>query len=283
MNSKGKRCEVCQGESFRKLYTKNNFNILKCDTCGLVFTDVPENLNLLDIYDESYFEGGQDDGYADYLASEKVLRSEFRKSVKLISKLQPSKRGLKLLEIGSAYGFFLDEASPYYACTGIEVSKSGVEFSRKRGHTVIHGIADEMTLRKLGNFDVIVMLDVIEHLPSPLETIKLLRDHLNTNGIMLIVTGDVSSFLSRITGKFWRLMTPPQHTFFFSGSTLTRLLHQSGLSILQIDKPWKFVPLGLALYQLTARLGMKSKWVDKFNTFGVYANLFDTVRIVAKK
>ncbi|SRR5260221_7568502 len=283
MKPNAKICQVCQGSAFRKLFRKNSFNILRCAGCGLVFTEIPEDLDLLDIYDESYFEGGQDDGYADYLASEKVLRAEFRKSVGLIRKYCGREDNLKLLEVGSAYGFFLDEAAPFFMCSGIEVSKPAVEFSRKRGHSVVHGIVDNATMERLGNFDVIVMLDVIEHLPSPSQTIDLLSRHLSPDGIMMIVTGDIGSALAKITGKFWRLMTPPQHTFFFSVSTLTRLLRQAGLSNLKINKPWKVVPVGLALYQLTARLGIKSGWIGKFNTTGVYVNLFDTVRVIAKK
>lgn len=274
---------MCGGSNIRELYIKKNFSILKCAHCGLTFTDIPENLNLLDIYDESYFQGGKEDGYSNYVASERVLKNEFRKSVTLLRDLTKKRGGLRLLEIGSAYGFFLDEAARSFTCTGIEVSKEGVDFSRKRGHHVILGIADEETMKQQGNFDVIVMFDVIEHLPFPVETVCLLAKHLNKDGIVLIVTGDIQSPLARLFGKFWRLMTPPQHTFFFSRRTLKTLLEKAGLSIVKTDRPWKVVPVGLALYQLTARLGLKLRWLEKFNRFGLPVNLFDAVRIIGRK
>ncbi|GAB1445675.1 hypothetical protein MASR2M41_13900 [Flammeovirgaceae bacterium] len=248
-----------------------------------MFTNLPKNFNLLDIYDQSYFSGGQDDGYVNYIASEKILRLEFKKTVALIRQFTKYEQGLRLLEIGSAYGFFLDEARDFFSCAGIEVSEEGVLFSRNRGHQVIHGVADEDTLSSLGHFDVIVMLDVIEHLPSPRETIRLLKSHLRNDGILLIVTGDVSSMLARITGKFWRLMTPPQHTYFFSGETLSKLLKDLGFKVEYVNRPWKFVPLNLALYQLTARMGLNFSWLNKFNSIGFNVNLFDTIRIIARK
>jgi len=248
-----------------------------------VFTNLPNNFNLLDIYDQSYFSGGQDDGYVNYIASEKILRLEFKKTLSLIRHFTNGSHGLRLLEIGSAYGFFLDEAQDFFSCTGIEVSEEGVLFSRNRGHEVIHGVADDATLHALGHYDVIVMLDVVEHLPSPQETIRLLRSHLREDGILLIVTGDVSSVLARITGKFWRLMTPPQHTYFFSEETLSRLLKDLEFKVEYTNRPWKFVPLNLALYQLTARIGLKFSWLNKFNSIGFNVNLFDTIRIIARK
>lgn len=278
-----KPCQACQGHLFTRLFTKHQFRILRCQHCGLVFTDIPPGFDLNAIYDETYFAGGQDDGYADYLASEKVLRKEFKQTVKFIKRFSSGRQRQRLLEVGSAYGFFLDEASPYFECTGIEVSESGAEFSRKRGHHVVSGVADNLTIGSLGTFDIIVMLDVLEHLPEPQETLKLLSGKLNPSGLLLIVTGDVDSTLSRLAGRNWRLMTPPQHTFFFSKETLNTMINNADMELLNVSKPWKFVPLGLMLYQLTSRMGIRMKAIRKLNGIGFYVNLFDTVRILAKK
>ncbi len=78
-------------------------------------------------------------------------------------------------------------------------------------------------------------------------------------------------------------MTPPQHTFFFSKETLIQLLKKNELTIKLADKPWKFVPLGLAFYQLSSRLGLSLKVPTSLNRIGVPVNLFDTIRVIAKK
>ena len=276
-------CKICTSRKTKFLYNKDNFNIVKCIDCEIVFTDLPLDFDLEEIYDESYFQGGQEYGYGNYEASENVLRIEFKKSVQILNKLTSNNTGKKLLEIGSAYGYFLDEARSYYKYTGLELSESAVNFSLKRGHNVIRDTYNKNTAKSIGAIDIVTMFDVIEHLPDPLYTLQLLNANINKDGIIMITTGNIDSFLAKIMGKKWRLMTPPQHTFFFSKKTLSTIFKEMGYKIEILDSPWKNVPLGLAFYQVTNRLGFKLKINEKLNRISVPVNLFDTVRIVARK
>ena len=256
---------------------------MKCTTCGLVFTDIPAGYDLSKIYDEGYFTGQQSDGYANYEESEPVLHREFHRLVAILRKLTNYQANLKLLEVGSAFGYFLDEACKYFKCSAFEVSELAAQYAQARGHHVFHGSTSEELLEQIGKVDIIVMLDVIEHLPNPVETMILLDKFLNDGGIFLLVTGDIDSFLARVMKKRWRLMTPPQHAYFFSKKTLIDLFRRFDYEIGHIDRPWKFVSLGLAFYQFLRHLGVHVKPIDQLNKVGIYLNLFDTVRIIAKK
>jgi len=70
-------------------------------------------------------------------------------------------------------------------------------YYRSQGLHVLHGVADEQTFTELGPADVIVMLDVIEHLPDPQTILALCHRHLNADGIVVITTGDFSSLHAR--------------------------------------------------------------------------------------
>jgi SAM-dependent methyltransferase len=70
-------------------------------------------------------------------------------------------RGGRLLEIGCAYGFFLEEARRFYDVAGIEIADAAVAFCRNRGLAVINGVAEEAVFTQFGMCDVIVLLDVI--------------------------------------------------------------------------------------------------------------------------
>ena len=247
-----------------------------------MFTNIPPGFDLLSIYDESYFQGGQADGYGDYLGTEAVLRREFKKSVTLVRELTGNRPGLRLLELGSAYGFFLDEASKYFDCLGIEVSTAAAEHSRQRGHRVIDGILTEDKLAEIGKVDVVALFDVVEHLADPRDTFRLIDRCLNDNGVVVLTTGDIESTYAKLSGKSWRLMTPPQHTFYFSPRTLTVLFEQMGYKVEIVKRPWKFVPLSLAFYQLGSRLGLRLKPLEKLNLL-VPVNLGDAVLLVARK
>ena len=210
-------CPAC-GRVTRQeyLYSKNGCGIVRCTECGLGRA-LADSFDTRAYYTEDYFTGGRADGYADYLASEPVLRREFAKIVHFIRRYIPSG---KLLELGCAYGFFLREARDHFQVAGIELSEEAAVHARASGLNVIGGIADETNLEQFGRLDVIVLLDVVEHLPDPFETLRLCKDHLNPRGILVLTTGDFGAFAARATGASWRLMTPPQHLWYFTAESM---------------------------------------------------------------
>lgn len=258
---------------------RDGFPILRCSACGVGKTDLPAGFSTDSIYTEEYFQGGQADGYADYVGSEDVLRSEFRNVVEDLRRAGAS--GGKLLELGCAFGFFLAEAKSYFEVNGIEVSESAARFCRSRGLDVEQGILTEEYVSRRAPFDVVAMLDVVEHLTEPDAVLDLLRSAMKPGGKLLLSTGDWESTLSRIMGKNWRLMTPPQHTFFFSPRTMSAMLARVGFDVIECRKPWKRVPIGLVLYQLGRILGMSKPRRLPGLHFGLPVNLFDAFRIVA--
>jgi SAM-dependent methyltransferase len=145
------------------------------------------------------------------------------------------------------------------------------------------GVADEATLQTLGSFDVIVMLDVIEHLPEPLDMLRLLGRHLAPGGIIVITTGDFASLIARLAGKRWRLMTPPQHLWFFTPDSLSRMARSAGLDCESVDHPWKIVPVSLVLFQLRRMLGLPQSAQPGAGGIGLPLNLFDAMRVVLRK
>ncbi len=275
-------CEVCGvATSHHQLYVKCGYPILRCGECGLGSTEVTEDFNPALVYDESYFQGGHSDGYADYIGSEQVLRREFRHTLERLQQYSPKTGGL--LEVGCAYGFFLQEAQRYYQCTGLEISTAAADFCRAHGLDVECGVVTRDFLVRRGPFDVVVMLDCLEHLPKPSEALHHLLDALREGGVLLLSTGDWSSLMARTLGRRWRLMTPPQHLFFFTRANLVRLLNRLGFRVAHCDRPWKLVPVGLALYQLFNRLGLRTRGFSSLNRIQLPLNLYDTIQVIAVK
>lgn len=260
------------------LYEKNGCRIHRCADCGLGHTDA-SGFDPRAYYTEAYFSGGHADGYADYRAAEPVLRREFAHVVRFIRRYKASGR---LLEIGCAYGFFLEEARAHFDVTGIEIAADVAAQARARGLDVRQGLADAATLAPLGTFDVIVLLDVIEHLPDPAAVMQLIAAHLKPGGIVVLTTGDFASLLARALGARWRLMTPPQHLWFFTPESMRRLGEAQRLTSERIDHPWKTVPLSLVLFQLGRMLGVRAA-APALGRLGVPVNLFDAMRVVMRK
>jgi SAM-dependent methyltransferase len=240
----------------------------------------PPGFDPATIYTEAYFRGGQADGYANYQGSRHVLVGEFRRVLRELA-AAGAHQG-RLLEIGCAYGFFLDEARASFQVSGVELAAAAVAACRARGLDVVRE-ADDAFYRSRAPFDVVVMLDVLEHLEAPATVLRTVHRHTRPGALLVITTGDFGSLTARLLGRRWRLMTPPQHLWFFTELSLGRLLERQGFRVLRATRPWKFVPLHLIAYQLSRYVGGQ-KWLRHVRIpGGVPVNLFDAMRVIAKR
>src|SRR5215468_598244 len=243
-------CVACGQNQAKPLYTVNGFEIVEC-TCGLARTVLPPGFDPATIYTEAYFQGGHQDGYADYERSGDELRHEFRR---ILGALTKHVTGGKLIELGCAFGFFLEEAPHTFTTCGVEISDHARAVCTSKGLDVVRDATPEF-LSSRGPFDAAVLLDVLEHMQAPGETLDHLHGAMRPGAQLLVTTGDYGSLLARAMGKRWRLMTPPQHLWFFSPNTVTALLERHGFRVYTIEHPWKLVPLALVAYQATRYLG----------------------------
>jgi SAM-dependent methyltransferase len=275
-------CPGCNSASAQDLlFHKDGIPIYKCKTCGLGMAQT-RGFNPENYYDASYFNGGRSDGYSDYVGAEQVLRDQFRRDINLLKSLG-SKSG-NLLELGCAYGYFLEVARDSYGVSGLEICRDAVTHCQMRGlKDVRQGAICSQALRNFPEVDVVVMLDVIEHLPDPMETLVSAASKLRQNGLMLITTGDFSSLCAKLTKQHWRLMTPPQHLWFFTPHSLRKMGEKIGLDLIHLDYPFKKVPLGLIIYQLCRYISLKPNLPSWFHRVGLPINLFDAMRVVFRK
>jgi len=271
-------CPACGTRtSHRFLYTKNRCDIFQCAACGLGRAQAPA-FDPAAYYTQGYFSGDHADGYADYLGAEPVLRREFARTVAFIRRYRGAG---KLLEVGCAYGFFLQEAKRYFTVRGIELADDAAAYCRRQGLAVETGSAETIGRTGDGPFEAIVLLDVIEHLPDPPAAMAALARALAPGGVILLTTGDFASLAARAFGSAWRLMTPPQHLWFFTPRSMERLAAGAGLEIASLDHPGKIVPLSLVAYHLGRMAGVRVRLPA--GRIGLPINLFDAMRVVLRR
>jgi len=273
-------CEVCRtNTSSRFVYSKGGCDILVCNWCrtGRAVTSAfrPEHY-----YTKEYFQGGHADGYADYEASEPGLNKEFANTLGFLTQFEPSGR---LLEIGCAYGNFLRVAAKKFDVYGVEISEHAADRCRQYGLRVLQGAVSRELLAEFDMFDVCVLLDVIEHLESPERSLSMIAEKLKVGGHLLLTTGDFGSAFARASGKRWRLMTPPQHLWFFTQTGIRMLARRVGLEVVAIDHPWKRVPIGLIVYQVSRNFTSRLTAPAFLNHLSIPVNLFDAMRVVLRK
>lgn len=281
-------CVVCGGKSFDFFVNKNNFDLYRCKNCGLIFVwPIPENLNSL--YSQDYFAGAKHGfGYVNYEEDKLAMASTFNVYLKTIKKFSSDKK--KLLDIGTATGFFVKMAlEKGWEASGIEISEYAANVARKKGLNVITGSLDSVNFSS-NNFDVITMWDVIEHLINPRSAIKTIKNILKQGGIVAINTPDSASLVAKVLGKKWHLLVPPEHLFYFSEKSLSKLLESSGFEVIYASKIGKKFTLQY-VFEILARWQKFFIWqyLAEFFTntqlgkFSIPINLRDNFFIIARK
>lgn len=274
-------CNLCRRPTrCEHLFQVAGHDVFRCTECRLTFVPLTPSLaeSVAAVYSEEYFEGGREDGYTDYSDSETVLRHQARRAIQRLRRYQPSGA---LLELGCAYGFFLLEAQKHFECSGIELSEFAAAEARKRGLDVRAGDFQTLEVPE-SHYSAVCLFDCIEHLADPFSYLRKMHSVLRPRGVVALTTGDVGSLYARLSGQRWRLMTPPQHLFYFSRPTLTRMLEETGFEVVEFSYPWKLVPIGLILYQLSPRLKTALEPIARL-PIGLYVNLFDAMFVIARK
>jgi hypothetical protein len=230
-------------------------NLEQCTGCGFVRYEATE-AELAELYDESYFAGQE---YADYLGQEDALRRSMRLHLLQMSRFQPL-RGT-LLEIGCAYGLFLDEARAHFdPVVGVDICEAPLRYARETlGLDVRQGDFPTLDLG-VTRFDTICMWDTIEHLVAPDAFLRRAGELSSPGGMLFLTTGDIGSLNARLRGEDWRQIHPPSHLNYFSRPTLSTLLARSGFEVVGIETAayYHTVYNVLASIRLRRRLGSRA-------------------------
>ena len=203
----------------------------RCRDCGFVFARQHEMADLVALYEDledSAYEQTQD-----------CRARQMRRLLDRARQLYP--RAKTVLDVGAAAGLLVAEARRAgYEAPGVEPSRSLVDAARRmHGVELIQGVYPHPRIDG-ERFDVIFLVDVVEHVGNPLELLKACRDGLSPEGILVVVTPDVGSVAARVFGHRWwhyRLA----HVGYFNRRSMIRAAATSGLEPVYRCRPtWYF-------------------------------------------
>jgi SAM-dependent methyltransferase len=126
-----------------------------------------------------------------------------------------------LLEIGCASGEFLSEAGSrgWKFTAGVEIDSKMVDTGRKSGINIYEGFFEELDFND-EKFNMIFADNVIEHVMSPLNTLKKCNALQNTGDILALRLPD-----TQLYGPTLKLI---DHTFHFTQRSITSILELAG-------------------------------------------------------
>jgi 2-polyprenyl-3-methyl-5-hydroxy-6-metoxy-1,4-benzoquinol methylase len=142
----------------------------------------------------------------------------------------------RVLDVGCGNGKLLDALSRRSSeLTGIDASAAAIELARKRVPKANLMVADVQHTLPFSDaaFDIVFMLDVLEHLQSPVRAVSEAGRVLRPGGRLAITTPNANSPMRYVRGKNWFGVADPGHVSLYTSFTLSHLLERSRLRILR--------------------------------------------------
>jgi SAM-dependent methyltransferase len=206
------RCRICDSEATLWM-DRGDLALYRCARCGFVSGEASHYVPA-------------DERYEGYYRSPVPSAPEARYDEWLARAEAEAGRG-RLLEVGAGSGGFVRVAlARGWKVDATEISGSGVEMLRETGATVFAGDVGAACYPE-GMFDLVVSLEVLEHLPIPLGHLHELWRVTRPGGLLLLTTPNFNGLSRWWLGIRWRVIDP-EHLGYFSPVTLSRALYQVG-------------------------------------------------------
>ena len=175
-------------------------------------------------------------------------------------------RNMKVLDIGPAYGIFLDVVKNIAKSTfAVEPSSNMRKHLESNGHSAFKSLSDLSTFKSY--FNVITCFDVIEHVKDPLNLLNQSYNFLNKGGKMFLSMPNHDDLLLDVIGNQFK-------KFFYQKSHLSYFDYKSTKYLIKKSK-FKNYQLGyLHKYDIQNLFSWMNKKIDyKYNLFD---KTFDT-------
>jgi 2-polyprenyl-3-methyl-5-hydroxy-6-metoxy-1,4-benzoquinol methylase len=245
-------------------------DIYQCEACG--FRQCGSLTEVLPFYEDM-----SDDAYEH---SRDARSLQARELLRHVAKYRSSGR---LLDVGAGSGILVDAALKLgFEAEGIEPSGPLSGQAAERGLPVSHGILPSRSVR--GLFDVITVVDVIEHVSDPIGLMRSVHEQLASDGIAVVVTPDVGSLMARVLGRRWwhyRIA----HIGYFNRDTLAHALRLAGFEQVATMRPAWYFPVSYLIERALTYVPETLRFEPPafLERITMPLNLFDSLLVVLKK
>jgi len=238
------RCPLCGADDARLLSVqKEVYGVVRCRVCGLTYLSPrPTKEGIAAIYDERYYKDPAV-GYPDYLKTfhehHETFMEIFGERLRAISQF---KKGGRILEVGCAYGLLLDYFREHgWGTYGVELSETSARYAQAVMELEVQNVPLERAQFPDLFFDVILMLDVVEHLDDHKSAFNVVRRVLKDDGVLVVQVPYELFHWEKVlqaiaSGKRPGAIAPdavPAHLCFFTPRTLRLMLEKHGFRVLK--------------------------------------------------
>jgi 2-polyprenyl-3-methyl-5-hydroxy-6-metoxy-1,4-benzoquinol methylase len=281
-------CDLCGSPGGHLLFTATDhreglggrFGLVQCDTCRLVRTD-PRPQDLSSWYPPDYrSHAGERSAHA--RASTAALRYAARSHhsppiARILTWTIPAADigpavppGSTILDVGAGSGAAVAALrAEGYDAWGVEPSASAVAIAHAAGRdTVVQGTleASELAARK---WDVVRFTHVLEHVPSPLTTLRVVSEVLAPGGHVVVVVPNFAGAGRLAFRASWDALEVPRHLHHFTPATLSHAFAAAGLRVRSLRTAALFGSLPASIDAWTCRGRRQRGWSRSLAAKGV--------------
>jgi len=272
---------ICKDHSV----SEENFAIVKCNECQLLFTNPrPTPAELSKYYDSEEYISHQNKSNSLINSIYKLARVfTLRGKINLIN--QHSTKG-NILDIGCGTGHFLTKCiKDGWQATGIEPNQTAKKLATENGIQVYEELKEIDTSIK---YKVISMWHVLEHVTDLNFYLKTIHKLLDKNGTFFVAVPNINSKDADIYKEKWAAYDVPRHLYHFSQQTMRALMKKHGFKIsgiipMKLDSFYvsllseKYKGKGLSRFITAFSNGLKSNSYAKHNNNN-YSSLIYIIR-----
>lgn len=141
------------------------------------------------------------------------------------------------LEIGCGAGSDMELLAPDFGTiTGVDPDPRACAVARKRGLNVYEAIAEDLPQAvREKQYDLIVMLHVLEHCLDPLTALQQASDVLSGEGTLIVEVPNNNALGRTLKKDNWHWLDVPRHLNFFTERSLRAICGRAGLKVQRIE------------------------------------------------
>ncbi len=243
----------------------DGFDVIECEYCGFKhIMPLPSEDELQSFYKNEFYTSEKPDYFAAIKRDKEWWSEVYNNYYDLLEELLPGNSDKpSLLDVGCGPGFFLKIGKEKgWNVSGVEPSPLACEFAKGEMQVnVVNEMFDTKNARKYGEFDVVCMLNVLEHIANPVEFIKASHEILKSRGLIFIrLPNDFNKFQEMLVNekgfdRWW--VVPRHHINYFDFDSASRLLIRNGFEIVYVtcDFPMDFFLVSGLNYVKDSKLG----------------------------
>ncbi|CAD6879860.1 hypothetical protein [Methylomonas albis] len=238
METKNTLCPICKQNRYEhwavaydvEYFTcEKAYEYLRCLSCGCMYLKEPPVGRLKDIYPINYY-SYSNNSFSVVKGVKNILDGIRYKGI--LHKI--NKDNIRVLDVGGGSGWCINEIKRIddrvmYSQI-VDIDPGAEKAARDGGHDFFLGRVEDFKTN--GKFDLILLLNLIEHVEDPKLVLAKTRELLNPNGFVLIKTPNFDSLDARLfRNSSWAGFHCPRHWVLFTKQSFYNLCGQVGLSV----------------------------------------------------